>query len=707
MKKQLLFSALTALVLPLTSMAQWQHTYGPEGGLVKTMIADADGNIYTGAERGIFKSTDDGQSWRTANNGLSASFEPFIMDTMGTAVLVSGNSLNAHELYITEDNGATWQNIAPQDPLLYISGLGSIGNRILFSASSGIVAFKGIQYSDDMGATWDTIPTYLISPDSTPQPQVNFMTVIGEDIYAYVNNSGLYRTSDMGATWEHADNGYISSGNPPRFLGRLGTTLFLCEEFNGTYHYSTDNAASWQTASIDPFIQIRQFVLHNGSIYAPTNDRTYRSTDGITNWTQMTNLGTGNHTLLHSHGNVLLHATHVFGEGIRRTTDNGANWSPSQTGFAATRAQTLHWHQGEFFAASYERGMQRSSDNGASWVRIQPSPVPALLYATDIITIGNEVLQAGYSRIFRSTDLGASWTSYASGLPGIFNANDLELSGNDLYVACTEGLYKSTSFGQWASISANLPGVGFHQVIKRNGRLFAVGSETVGWELHARVVYSDDEGATWTNVSAQFNFSTYSEAKAVHAVGGNILVAADGDLWLSSDNGATFSNTTADISYISGAEFHTEGDNTFLASGSGLWVSGNNGQNWENITGDLFYTGILSVTTQNDQLYVGTDWGGVWTRELNTIVVGTNEQPIATTGISVWPNPANDQLWFVADGMEGGTVELIDLAGRTVRSQAIASGRQQMSTHDLPVGIYTLRSIAPSGMRTAKVVVNH
>ncbi|TNF24275.1 MAG: T9SS type A sorting domain-containing protein [Bacteroidetes bacterium] len=59
--------------------------------------------------------------------------------------------------------------------------------------------------------------------------------------------------------------------------------------------------------------------------------------------------------------------------------------------------------------------------------------------------------------------------------------------------------------------------------------------------------------------------------------------------------------------------------------------------------------------------------------------------------ISVYPNPAENVIFFSVE--ETGTVEVIDATGRILLSSATTVGRNTLDISELPVGIYTLRTL--------------
>src|ERR1035437_6390446 len=73
MRYRLWLVSVLLLLLSGTVHAQWVQTGGPYGGDVNS-FAVIGANLFAGtAENGVFLSTDNGMSWRTANSGLTSS----------------------------------------------------------------------------------------------------------------------------------------------------------------------------------------------------------------------------------------------------------------------------------------------------------------------------------------------------------------------------------------------------------------------------------------------------------------------------------------------------------------------------------------------------------------------------------------------------------------------------------------------------------
>ncbi len=227
-------------------------------------------------ERGIFKSTDGGKSWRKTlfvsdrAGALDVDFDPnnpnFMVATTWEAwrtpfMLNSGGP--GSKIFTSKDGGESWTDITG-NPGLPKGVLGKIGITIspanpkrlysIIEAQEG-----GIYKSDDAGATWVRTsenanlrqrPWYYNRINADPK---NENTV-------YVSNVGFFKSTDGGTNWRgmgtpHSDNHdlWIDPNDPRRMINANdgGANVTVDGGQNWTdqdyataqiYHVSTDNA---------------------------------------------------------------------------------------------------------------------------------------------------------------------------------------------------------------------------------------------------------------------------------------------------------------------------------------------------------------------------------------------------------------------------------------------------------------------------------
>jgi hypothetical protein len=77
----------------------------------------------------------------------------------------------------------------------------------------------------------------------------------------------------------------------------------------------------------------------------------------------------------------------------------------------------------------------------------------------------------------------------------------------------------------------------------------------------------------------------------------------------------------------------------------------------------------------------------------------------ALNGISVYPNPASDQLHIVFDQVAEGDIQIYDITGSMILSQRIQGINNTVSTDALAPGIYILKVASQQGTATKKISI--
>src|ERR1035437_9539093 len=179
---------------------------------------------------------------------------------------------------------------------------------------------------------------------------------------------------------------------------------------------------------------------------------------GQISWAQVNGLGLGAGSLaLDSSG--MIYATSAA-TGIFSSTDSGASWREinhrTDTTYHLYDNPHLCVFDGKIFLASGD-GCSRSDDSGKHWTMIRPA-----IRSWGIKEFKGSIFLLGSTRVFRSSDWGATWDSLIVDTMG-YLMEDIAFGPEDeIYVLTTRGLFLSRDSGRsWIhrQIEAQSPAV--------------------------------------------------------------------------------------------------------------------------------------------------------------------------------------------------------------------------------------------------------
>ncbi len=284
-------------------------------------------NIYAGTwSEGIFLSKNEGELWEEANDGLQQSVRKL---NRVSSLTVTGTDLYAATnggIARTTDNGLTWTTMNNGLSTRDVVALTVDGTDIFAGTYDG-----GVFLSTNRGSTWNAVNTGLLSLAAWD------IAVSGTNLFAATYGGGVFLSTNKGLTWTAVNTGLTSLYL--RSVAAKDTSLFVGDDM---VSISTNNGANWQPANAglpDEFIPLIEAIgpgLFAGVGYSGL----YRSADNGTNWTAA-NAGIENvrvFALVSSGTNLFAGAYYA---GVFLSTDNGISWNAVNAGLTGTQTRAL------------------------------------------------------------------------------------------------------------------------------------------------------------------------------------------------------------------------------------------------------------------------------------------------------------------------------------------------------------------------------
>jgi photosystem II stability/assembly factor-like uncharacterized protein len=205
--------------------------------------------------RGMFKSTDGGASWKDINSGLPTS------------------------VYTPSDRYVNALAIDPSNPQTVYASCVSYYNR------TGNV---GVYRTADGGASWQSLSAGL--PSSRRLLALTLDPSHTQTLYAGFDSLGVYRTTDGGASWASFSAGIPANITVRAFAFDPAQTQTLYAGTSGGIYKTTDGGTSWKEANAGLPASLNVNALaadpfRPQTLYAGTSGGVYKTADGGASWT--------------------------------------------------------------------------------------------------------------------------------------------------------------------------------------------------------------------------------------------------------------------------------------------------------------------------------------------------------------------------------------------------------------------------------------
>lgn len=242
---------------------KWNDDDGPPNTIVGTEQA-----LYVALGDGIFRTEDDGKTWKEINDGLN---ERLVTLIEFQNILFAGTEYGLFRL-----NGDSWERLNLPDPVLVnIRSLAAAEEKLYVATEFSFEAMvrpgfvdRGLEgawriyRSADLGDSWkDITPTATWSQEAR-QPEITLLAA-GETLIAIAQ--GMIRSTDGGDTWLPPSSAFSKDYFSPAVA--LDESRFYVEGQDGL-HRSTDQGNTWQKVNIPQERErssIADLIVHRGN----------------------------------------------------------------------------------------------------------------------------------------------------------------------------------------------------------------------------------------------------------------------------------------------------------------------------------------------------------------------------------------------------------------------------------------------------------
>lgn len=448
---------------------------------------------YAGVTSGVHRSMDGGDTWVNITNGLPVS------DTqtgrIGLAISESSpstiyasyttNSItNTFDgLYKSTDNGDSWSQVAYGAISDVNASFGwYFGNLRVHPTDPNEVYVLGqkLYKTNNSGSSWSEIYSMHVDHHSMEYSKNNNNFILTG------NDGGVYLSENGGNSWTHFDNLPITQFynievdhlNPDRMFGGA--------QDNNTLRTTTGSDNDWHAILGGDGFQVNVDKNNSNNVYAEYQwGNLYRSTDGgnymywatdgisyndRTNWNTPVEISPFDTNVLFYGSNKLYKSIDkaVYWNAISDDLTSGPHPSGSTAYGTLTCIAASFQNLDVIYTGSDDGNVSVTFDGGANWQSIDDD-LPNR-FVSQVAMHPNDDLTAyvafsGYRsldytpHIFKTIDGGQNWTDISGNLPSI-PINDVVISATDnyLYVATDTAVWYSTNQGSyWNILGDNLP----------------------------------------------------------------------------------------------------------------------------------------------------------------------------------------------------------------------------------------------------------
>ncbi|MCT4622725.1 MAG: hypothetical protein N4A46_03810, partial [Schleiferiaceae bacterium] len=552
---------------------------------------------------GVLKSTDGGLTWGTTGFSWNVSQQRrigrLIVHPNDTNVVVVASR---NGIYRSTDEGATFS-------LVQAGGF----NTIIASPAAPDTMFAGtisnssarVYRSIDGGANWTLLNSHgLPSSGGTRRVELAISHQDPDYVYALYSDAnqefyGLYQTTNGGDNWSLKSSSPNILGSAASGNGSGGQSWYdLCLSVStvnknqvfvgGINLWRSNNAGQnwtyiggYSFPRVHPDMHYMKFKPGTNTMYVGHDGGiTYTSTAGASwvhlvdgfNITQYYKMSTSQQSPDVVIGGSQDNSTHVLKNGVWDTPFGGDGMD------CEINPLTDQY----MYGSSQYGNFRRSSNGGASFNYIGgglPNGSGGWVTPIELDPVTPSTVYIGYSRLWKSTNNGISWT--ATGTQSFGQIDEIAIAPSNtsvIYISINSSIYRSVNGGQnWSNITSGI-------ATQRNITDIAISSTNEnhiwvtksGYDNGVKVFESIDGGQNWSNVSGTLPNLPANTIEYAPGTSDGIYVGTDVGVYYKDNNLSdwiSFSQGLPNVIVIDLEIYHAGKKLRTATYGRGIWES--------------------------------------------------------------------------------------------------------------------------------------